>query len=193
MTKYRAPLVLLLGTFAMYGCWQKLDENAAIDTTSINVDPKGGIGAKFPVNTDTPEIGENPADNGDPTSTTTDPCKKTADDGQAILSNYCDGCHQAGAIGNLVGIDTAAASLIDKGASSAYPGWKYLVAGDPDKSLIFHRVAVVQDMPPPSTVDAPIMHPTISDMSVLQQWIMCMGAAPAADAGTAASADGGAK
>jgi hypothetical protein len=174
MKMYRAPLALLLGTFMTVGCWQELDQNASSGITQVNVDPAGGIGAKFPVETATPDIGKTALDNGDPDKIATSGCDKDAFDGQQMLSTFCDGCHMGGAIGNLKGIDTAQASLIGVEASSMYPGWKYLVAGDPNKSLIYHRIAVTQDMPPPSTVDSPIPHPTISDMSVLQQWIMCM-------------------
>lgn len=174
MTMYRAPLALLLGTFMTVGCWQQLDQNASSGVTQVNVDPAGGIGAKFPVETTTPAIGETALDNGDPNTTAQTACDKDAFDGQTLLKTMCDGCHMGGAIGNLVGIDTAEASLIGKEASSVYAGWKYLVAGDPEKSLIYHRVAVVQDMPPPSTGDNMIPRPSVSDMSVLQQWIMCM-------------------
>jgi hypothetical protein len=188
MKMYRAPLALLLGTFTVFGCWQKLDENASSGITPVSADQGGGIGAKFPVDTTTPEIGETAAENGDPNTTAPDGCSKDAFDGQAMLTKMCDGCHMSGAIGNLVGIDTAQASLVGKEASSMYAGWKYLVAGDPSKSLIYQRVAVRQDMPPPSTVDSPLPHPSISDMSVLQQWIMCMGNAPS---GGSTSPDGG--
>ena len=178
MKMHRAPMALLLGTFAVFGCWQQLDEHASDGVQNITVDTAGGIGAKFPTATETPQIAETALDNGDPDSFASSGCAKDAFDGQKMLSAMCDGCHMSGALGNLVGIDTAAMSLVGKEASSVYPGWKYLVAGDPSKSLIFHRVAVVQDMPPPSTGDSPLPHPSISDMSVLQQWIMCMANAP---------------
>jgi hypothetical protein len=188
MTMYRAPLALLLGTFMTVGCWQQLDQNASSGITQVNVDPAGGIGAKFPVETTTPEIGKTALDNGDPDQVATSGCDKDAFDAQNMLSTFCDGCHMSGSIGNLKGIDTAQASLIGVEASSMYPGWKYLIAGDPNKSLIYHRVAVTQDMPPPSTADSPILHPSISDMSVLQQWIMCMANT---SSGGNKSADGG--
>ena len=188
MKMYRAPLALLLGTFTVFGCWQQLDEHASDGVTNVAVDQNGGIGAKFPVETQTPEIGQTALDNGDNASTAATGCDKDAFDGQTMLKTFCDGCHMSGALGNLKGIDTAQASLIGLEASSNFPGWKYLIAGDPNKSLIYHRIAVTQDMPPPSTVDSPIPHPSISDMSVLQQWIMCM--ANSSSVGNT-SADGG--
>jgi hypothetical protein len=179
MKMHRAPLALLLGTFTVFGCWQQLDEHASDGVQNVVVNPNDGIGAKFPINTTTPEIGETATETGDNASVATTGCDKDAFDGQEMLKTMCDGCHMGGALGNLKGIDTAQASLIGVEASSNFPGWKFLVAGDPAKSLIYHRVAVVQDMPPPSTADSPLPHPTVSDMSVLQQWIMCMANAPA--------------
>jgi hypothetical protein len=183
MTTYRAPLALVLVTFAVtfgtFGCWQQIDEGASAGITPVTT-TGGGIGAKFPTDTTTPEIGEVAADNGDPTSTAPNGCAKTAFDGQAILSGFCDSCHQTGSLGNLVGIDTAATSLVNRSASIKYSGWKYIVAGAPEMSLIYERVAIAGDMPPPSTSDAVVAHPSVSDMSVLRQWIAtCMAAAPA--------------
>jgi hypothetical protein len=177
MTTYRAPLAMLLVTFAMFGCWQQVDEGASAGITPVTT-TGGGIGAKFPVDTMTPEIGVVASDNGDPTKTAMTGCEKTAFDGQAILSFYCDGCHQQGAIGNLVGIDTAAMSLIGKEASPKYAGQKYIVVGSPETSLIYERIVMSADMPPPSTIDSPVPHPSISDMSVLRQWILTCMAAP---------------
>ena len=93
MTMYRAPLALLLGTFMTVGCWQQLDQNASSGITQVNVDPAGGIGAKFPIETETPAIGETALDNGDPDTTAKSGCDKDAFDGQQMLSEDCDGCH----------------------------------------------------------------------------------------------------
>jgi len=90
MTMYRAPLALLLGTFMTVGCWQQLDQNASSGITQVNVDPSGGIGAKFPVETETPAIGETALDNGDPDTTAKSGCDKNAFDGQKMLSEMCD-------------------------------------------------------------------------------------------------------
>lgn len=177
MTMYRAPLALLLVSFAMFGCWQQVDEGASAGIIPVTT-TGGGIGAKFPVDTTTPDIGETALDNGDNATTATDGCAKVAFDGQAMLSNFCDSCHQTGSLGNLVGIDTAATSLVNRSASGKYPGWKYIVVGSPETSLIYNRVVMTGDMPPPSTIDAVVPHPSISDMSVLRQWILTCMAAP---------------
>lgn len=177
MTTYRAPLAMLLVTFAMFGCWQQVDEGASAGITPVTT-TGGGIGAKFPTDTMTPEIGEVAADNGDATKTAMTGCEKTAFDGQAMLSFFCDSCHSTGGLGNLVGIDTAAMSLVGREASSKYPGQKYIVPGSPETSLIYERIVMSSDMPPPTTLDAPVPHPSISDMSVLRQWILTCMAAP---------------
>jgi hypothetical protein len=177
MTTYRAPLALLLVSFAMFGCWQTIDEGASAGVTPVT-SAGNGIGAKFPVDTVTPEIGKVAADNGDPTSTAMTGCEKTAFDGQTMLSTFCDGCHQTGTIPNLVGIDTAATSLVGREASSKYAGQKYIVVGSPETSLIYERIVMSADMPPPSTIDSNVPHPSISDMSVLRQWILTCMAAP---------------
>jgi len=96
MTMYRAPMALLLGTFMTVGCWQQLDQNASSGVTQVNVNPADGIGAKFPVETTTPEIGETALDNGDPATTAATGCDKDKFDAQEILSKDCDGCHQIG-------------------------------------------------------------------------------------------------
>ena len=64
------------------------------------------------------------------------------------------------------------------------PGVGLRLPGDPDHSLIYHRVAVVQDMPPPSTIGSPLSHPSVSDFSVLHEWIQsCIPNLPGQDAG----------
>jgi hypothetical protein len=181
MKMYRAPLALLLGTFMTVGCWQKLDENASSGIIQVNVDTAGGIGAKFPVETTTPEIGKTALDNGDNASTATDGCDKDQFDTQAMIKTDCEGCHQVGANGNLQGIDDIM-SLINKPASSKFAGWKFIVPGDPANSLIFKRVTALEMPPPSSDVQNQLPHPSISDMSVLQQWIMCLGNAPTTQA-----------
>lgn len=175
MTTYRAPLAMLLVTFAMFGCWQQVDEGASAGITPVTT-TGGGLGAKFPVETTTPEIGKTALDNGDNATTAATGCDKTAFDTQTELSFFCDNCHQVGANGNFQGVDDIT-TLINKSASSKYPGMKLIVPGDPTNSLIFKRV-LSQEMPPASDVTNQIPHPSISDMSVLQQWIMCIGAAP---------------
>jgi hypothetical protein len=182
MTTYRASLPLLLVTFTMFGCWQQIDEGASAGITPVTT-TGGGLGAKFPIDTETPEIGKTALDNGDNATVAATGCEKDAFDTQLALKTFCEGCHQVSTNGNLQGIDDIT-SLINKPASSKFMGWKFIVPGDPANSLIFKRVLALEMPPASSDVNNPIPHPSISDMSVLQQWIMCLAtpSAPAAPA-----------
>lgn len=185
MTTYRAPLALMLGTFAMFGCWQQLDQGASAGVTSVAVNTKDGLGAKFPEMTTTPAIGETAADNGDPSTFAANGCAKDEFDTQTALNTYCQNCHEGGSNGNFQGVADIM-TLVNKPASAKYPaGTMFIVPGDPANSLIFKRITALEMPPPTSDVTNPIPHPTISDMSVLQQWIMCLNStstpAPAAN------------
>ncbi len=182
-------------TMTTTGCLQQLDAHASDGITNATVDPTQGIGGPFPIKEDTPPIAVNSDPNtGDPVGdTTTDPCVKTLSDASAVLNRACKGCHEAAtAEGKALGspldhILNSDAIVNTMSTSGAFPGWKYIVPGDPENSLIYHRVAVVQDMPkqaPDAT--STTLKVTISEMSVLRAWIMCLGPAPAH------AADGGA-
>lgn len=127
----------------------------------------------------------------DPASLPDPSCAQTCLDAQTIIQNNCETCHRSGAIGNLR--DPADYhSLSNVHASSRYPGQVYVLPGDPDRSLIYQRVVLIGDMPPPSTIDSPLPHPSISDFSVLRQWIQsCIPNVPGYDAGPPPSADAG--
>ena len=188
---YRAPVFFVLGTMAVVGCWQKLDSSADDGVTSATVDPKGGLGAPFPISTSTPPIGITADENGDPIDTTTTPCDKLKADAKAIRTTFCGKCHQADGSTMLNDIENED-TFINVTAGEHYSTWKYVVPGDLGKSLIYQRVVVGGDMPPMGTVDSPNPHPTISDMSVLRDWILCMGA-PSTDGtgGTTTTGAGG--
>lgn len=181
----RAPLFfvtsLALGLLATSGCLQQLDSHASDGVTSVKVDPNGGLGAPFAINTTTPDIG---LSLDDPSQTTTDPCVKVNADAVQVRMTFCNRCHQGeGIVPILNDIDNDSSMINTMADQAKYPGWKLLVPGDLDKSLIYHRVVVAGDMPPAGTIDAPVLSPSISDMSVLREWILCMGAtSPAAPA-----------
>lgn len=193
---YRSSLLaLVLGSLATTGCWQQLDSNASSGLTTPIVDPDAGIGGAFPTMTQTPAIAVTTDPNsGDPTDTTTDPCVKTIADALAIRQRACSMCHEAStptgkALGDPLDHILEDDAIINvTSPTSSFAGWKYVVPGDPENSLIYHRVAVVQDMPKKSS-DPTVTSLTvsISEMSVLRSWIMCLGNAPAPTVG----ADGG--
>ena len=192
-------LCVVVGSMAvattMTGCLQQLDSHASDGVTNATVDPKLGIGGPFPIIEDTPPIAINsdPA-TGDPVGdTTTDPCVKTISDASAILKRACTMCHEAPtadtkALGDPLNHILNSDTIVNVASTSpSFSGWKYVVPGDPENSLIYHRVAVVQDMPkqaPDAT--STTLKVTISEQSVLRAWIMCLGPAPAhaADGGT---------
>jgi hypothetical protein len=118
-------------------------------------------------------------------------CAQTCMDAQTIIGNDCAACHETGAIGDLTN-PADYHSLSNVQASSKFPGWVYVRPGDPDHSLIYKRIAIDGDMPPPSTPGAPLPHPSVSDISVLREWIQsCIPNVPGYDAGTPPPADAG--
>ena len=195
----RAPLFCVVaGSFALslatMGCLQQLDTHASEGVTNVTVDPALGIGGPFPVKEETPIIAVTSDPNsGDPIDTTTDPCVKTKQDAADIRKRACQGCHEAPtaegkALGDPLDHVLNDDSIINVASTTpSFSGWKYVIPGDPENSLIYHRVAVVQDMPKQATdATSTTLTVSISEMSVLRAWIMCLGPAPAhaADGGT---------
>ncbi len=135
----------------------------------------------------------------DPSNLPSPSCATTCAQAQQILKTNCYACHGGGSIGNLAGVSDYHA-LSNVQASANFPGWVYVLPGDPERSLIYHRTAITQDMPPPSTIDSPLPHPSVSDFSVLHEWIQsCIPNLPGPDAATPpptpspdAGSDGGA-
>ena len=188
---FRAPLLVVLGSFSLLamGCLQQLDPNASTGNTSVTVDPALGSGGPFPVIEDTPAIAiKTDPNTGDPLpgQETTDPCVKTIQDSMDIRTRACGSCHEAStATGKVLGdpldhiLDpNAIVNVASPTMAWSKDGWKYVVPGNPEASLIYHRVAVVQDMPkPPPDATQAALTVTISEMSVLRAWIMCLASA----------------
>jgi hypothetical protein len=183
---FRAPLLFVLGSFAATGCLQQLDPNASSGNTNVTVDPALGSGGPFPIIEDTPPIAiKTDPNTGDPLpgQETADPCVKTIQDSVDIRTKACGSCHEASkADGKVLGdplnhiLDpNAIVNVASPTMAWSKDGWKYIVPGNPEASLIYHRVAVVQDMPkPPTDVNQTAITVSISDMSVLRAWIMCL-------------------
>ncbi len=162
-----ACLPLLLG-----GCFQQLDAGAAgeLPCDFGNVCPPPADGT-IPVMTSTPPILL--ADG----RTTTDPCVKVLEDSRAIRKATCAGCHDGqGALGAPLTFVLDDDACAQKESSPKYMRQRYVVPGDPEHSLIYQRAVVVGDMPPTSTdvANGNNPRPSISDYSVLRQWIMCL-------------------
>lgn len=115
-----------------------------------------------------------------PDGSTTDPCVLTTLQATEILRTYCAGCHGGDSPGAHKG-DTPFDFLLDfdklKVARSIDPGKpRFAVPGAPDASRVYVRIAR-GEMPPPQPLDLPqLPHPTVSDISVLYEWIVsCLG------------------
>jgi hypothetical protein len=167
-------------------CLQELDPKAASATASSP--DAGGLQTSIGV----PTIGLDPNDD---TATTDDPCVKTANDAHHVLATYCAKCHDQGASSQGVPrfdflLDDQA--LINNIWTVGGEQRRFVVPGDPDHSWIYLR-PLYGTMPPPSTDlrNPANPAPTLSDLSVLRDWIAsCAGGPkmmPMPDAGMADS------
>jgi hypothetical protein len=176
-TALRAGSLALLtsGLLCATSCFQTVDGEASGQATgAVAQVSAAGVGT-FPVELQTPPIGLDPNDD---TKTTTDPCVATTMQALQIRKTFCAGCHDgSGALGAPLTFILDDAQLIGSASSN---GEMYVVPGDPAHSRIYQRAAIFQDMPPASTdiANAASARPTISDLSVLEQWIICLGAPP---------------
>jgi hypothetical protein len=103
----------------------------------------------------------------------------------AILEQDCSNCHgeQAGVASGapqwnfVLNIDEMETSTIDTAINpDTNQPWRFLIAGDPDNSRIYARIAAGAMPPGDQNGEAPKPRPTLSDVSVLRQWISsCLG------------------
>jgi hypothetical protein len=127
-------------------------------------------------------------------SSTTTPCEATAAHAMTILTLNCAPCHGGRNPGERLGqppfdyvlnveklIAERSASVPDPLAPAAnripgtpnFQGMRFVIPGDPDNSRLYLR-ALNKEMPPPPIVGMPdtvTSRPTVSDFSVLRQWI----------------------
>jgi hypothetical protein len=169
--RLNALSLTILGGLLTAGC-QPVNADAAgmqaCDFGAVCPPPADGT---IPVMTATPAI---LLDDG---TTTTDPCVKVMQDSRKIRETTCAACHNGqGALGAPLTFVLDDDECTQKEASSKYAGQHYVVPGDPDHSLIYKRAVLVGDMPPHSTDVANGINarPTVSDASVLRQWILCL-------------------
>jgi hypothetical protein len=171
-----AALVVLV-SFA--GCFQELDSGAssASSATTLMKPPTHTVDLM------TPSIGYGaPAD----AQETDDPCTATTFHAMETLRMACAPCHGGGPGQNLgqppfdyvldVGKLLAAVSSTVKDPATGQPV-RFLVPGDPDHSRLYIRM-FKREMPPGDVVGLPPNpnRPTVSDVSVVRQWIAhCLG------------------
>jgi hypothetical protein len=101
-------------------------------------------------------------------------CSSTCAQAQAILDSRCTPCHEgesaAGApLKSILDLD----ALEGPASQVVFPGWRYVVPGDPERSLIYHRAVIIRDMPRlcPECNNPEVRLLSTSEGSVLQQWI----------------------
>jgi hypothetical protein len=152
------------------GCLQPLDSGAAM-----------GSNAPPTIALETPPISL-------PDGTTTDPCVLTTLQATEILGTYCAGCHGGGSPGAHQG-QTPLDFVLDfdklKVARSTVPGNpRFAVPGFPDASRLYVRIAGGEMPPVPPLGLPPLPRPTVSDISVLYEWIAsCLGPPEVSDGG----------
>jgi hypothetical protein len=153
---------------------------------------------------------------------TTVPCEATTAHAMTILTQNCAPCHGGRNAGERLGqppfdyVLNVAKLIVERSASVPDPvapaanripgtpnfqGMRFVIPGDPDDSRLYLR-AVHKEMPPPPIVgmsDTVTSRPTVSDFSVLRQWIAtCLeeggddGDTGGDDAGNPGAADAGA-
>ena len=157
----------------------------------INTRATAGGGARDPNATPTTAIEPSQLPIGtditDESKTTDDPCVKTRSDKTEVLKAYCASCHFV--------LDDAA--LISREwIREGQPAQRFVIPGDPDNSVLYTRVAIIGDMPAqPSDLATPRSPaPSLSDISILHEWIAhCAGPATTPPGGSGgASGSGGA-
>jgi len=176
----RVACLVALCAFSAPGCFQEIDSGAASATSTT---PLSGT-ITHTVDTMTPAI---PLGPGDDAGTTGDPCTATTADAMSVLRSACSGCHGGGP-GQDLGqppfdyvldvpklLTAVSATVTDP--TTGMPV-RFLVPGDPDHSRIYVRMFTRQ-MPPGDVVGLPPnpSRPSVSDISVVRQWIAhCLGA-----------------
>lgn len=189
----------LMGSAA--GCFyatldhDELDAKAAGPSAAESDAPDApDAGSGYTVALDTPPIELNLE--GD---TTRDACVATTAQARAILEENCSGCHAPpAAMGGFrsildfpVLVTVTSSTVRDPVTGDPV---RLVIPGDPDNSRLYRRAAG-GEMPPMRDASLPALpRPSISDISVLRQWIEeCLPAAPVAvsvsspDAGAAPS------
>jgi hypothetical protein len=181
----RIPLLLLLAPLAA-ACFQEIDNGATRD--ALNQTPPVEVGDGAPTtHIETPDPSAITFDGSVVTASVG--CEATTAQATDILTNSCAFCHTASNIGNfstildvnaMINAPVATPSYIDPTTNKAY---SYVVPGQPDRSFIYVRMArgdMPQAITDPRTAQYRI--PTISDKSVIHEWIQnCIGSpAPAA-------------
>jgi hypothetical protein len=178
-----SPVWLSLCASSALGCFyatldhDELDSKAAGDSTrTAALEPDAGSGRTVALDTPPIELVE-----GD----TRDSCVATTEQARAILQRNCSGCHAPpAAMGGFRSVLdfpvlVTLTSTTQRDLLTGEPV-RLVIPGDPDGSRLYRRAAG-GEMPPMRDASLPpLPRPTISDISVLRQWIgVCLPDVPA--------------
>jgi hypothetical protein len=175
----RVAAACFVGSAALAGCFQEIDSGASSASTSATPTSP----PTHTVDLTTPAIGFGAQADAQQTD---DPCTATTFHAMATLRAACAPCHGGGPGQNLgqppfdyvldVSKLLTAVSSTVKDAVTMQPV-RFLVPGDPDHSRVYVRM-FKREMPPGDVVGLPLNpnRPTVSDVSVIRQWIShCLG------------------
>lgn len=174
----RHLFALLLGMSLAPACLQQVDDGLATSSREVDPPPCGPgqpYACMFPVNTRTPAIDLKANAAGDVTDSADagDGCAKINLDATNVLQRKCAGCHEGAgtAINSPLTFILEPERLISTPSSMQFNGRPYVVPGNPAGSLIYQRAVISKDMPySPSTLVLPNFL-TVSESSLLYQWI----------------------
>jgi len=173
--------------FLASACVQKLDTGAANGVPDAGEGPPPDKPLSTVILPGPPPFGF--FDDNGMLQSATDVCEVTSTQARGILTLCCAGCHGGRTPGERAGyppfdyvLDPQ--KMITSITTTTTP-LRFIAPGDPDHSRVYQRIRR-GEMPPATPPQLP--HPTISDMSVLEDWIMrCLGPKlppPTSDAGT---------
>jgi hypothetical protein len=186
-------VVLLLSAPVASACFQALDTTASSGQPIVQPPPESDAGLSTVILPGARPFGFFD-DNGQPVTSDT-ACDATRVQATSILTKYCAACHGGRTPGERAGsppfdfvLDPV--KLTSTWTLNTTPPSLFVVPGDPDHSMLYLR-ARRGEMPPASEAQLP--RPTISDLSVLNQWISnCLGKAPPPTTTTGGGGAGGA-
>jgi len=167
------PLCLLLCAPIATSCFQTLDDGAA------SKDPPP-LDSVTPDAWPTTQFLDGPLpfgffDNAGNLVESDNPCKATTTQAANILLKYCAQCHAGRTPAENQGMPPFDFLLDLKKLTTTFtnntdPPLLFVAPGDPDHSRIYLR-AWHAEMPPPDLPNIHYLRPTVSDVSVLHNWI----------------------
>jgi hypothetical protein len=180
-------LAMLCAPMALAACFQQIDTGATQGTLNPPVPPPpppNCVPDEPCTTTFTPDNPIGTLVNGK-TDTEGDACAVTIKQAMDVITTSCAGCHAGDSplsqVDNFDIMDLQGAKTgLAHGQSFEGKELRYLIPGDPDKSLIYYRIE--KGSMPLSAQDPrgiAVRKPTLSDVSLLNGWIkFCIGVDP---------------